>query len=117
MAQPQKGDKILVMKRYWMDLLLRGDKTLEIRNRRLKPGLYFLGHKGQVYGSVVVGEGFRISTAEEWNALRPQHRVPEKSLPYKNTFGLPVRRHETLTKTLPYQHPRGAIGLVIYRHI
>ena len=40
--------------------------------------------------------------------------VEADELPYKTTFGLPIRQCHRVTPT-PYEHPRGAIGIVKYR--
>ena len=42
MTAPQTGDKILVLKQRFLDLILREDKDLELRHQRLTPGRYYL---------------------------------------------------------------------------
>ena len=38
MAAPRPGDKILVLRPCWLDLVLSGEKTLEIRGKNLSAG-------------------------------------------------------------------------------
>jgi len=52
------GDRILALRREWLDMILSGEKTVEIRGYALRQGgIYFLGSRGNIYGSVVIGEG------------------------------------------------------------
>ena len=64
---------------------------------------------------VALGAAEPIRTLKEWNARRNEHRVTAESLPYKNTFGLPILSVEALRPPVRYTHPRGAVGIVIYR--
>ena len=99
----------------WMDLILRGEKTLEIRARRLSKGVYYLGMRGQIYGRVNIGESFEVQDLHEWHMLRPQHRVPSDRLPYARTWASEVREVLQMRQPVPYRHPRGAIGIVKFR--
>ena len=112
MAAP--GDRILIVRPCWMDLNVSGDKTLEIRGVAYRSGKYFLGYKQQIRGAAQLGKPFRIATTEQWLALMPQHRVMSDALPYKRTFGMPILSAHRVS-AIPFQHPRGAINLVIYR--
>ena len=113
---PRALDRILVLRQPWLGLLLDGSKTMEIRCAPYKPGRYWLGHKGIVFGLAVLGSAVRIQSVQQWEALRSQHRVDSPLLPYKKTFALPVLS-VTHTRRVPYYHPRGAVGIVRYRRI
>ena len=115
MAKPREGDRILLLKQKWMVLVLAGDKTMEIRGQRLKAGAAYFGWKGVIYASATLGDAIEIRGTQQWGNLRIQHRVPETMLPYKRTFGLPIRNIESLNPPVPFHHPKGAIGIVKYR--
>ena len=108
-------DRILILKPKWLSLLLSGDKDLEIRGCRLKPGRCFLGCGGLIYASCLLGTAVKIQTTEEWDQLWPRHRVESPILPYKNTWGIPVTDLIEVESPIGYRHPRGAIGIVRFR--
>ena len=112
MAVP--GDRILIVKPCWSDRILSGEKTLEIRGAAYRPGKYFLGYKRQILAVAQLGKPFRITTTEEWLALRPRHRVMLDEPPYKRTYGSPILSAHRVSP-VPFSHPRGAINIVIYR--
>lgn len=112
---PRTGDRILILKPHWLDLILAGQKTLEIRSKKMKGGTYFIGCGGLVYGRILLEIGFPIQSEEQWNALRWQHCCDTTVRPYKNTHGMPVRKPIRMRKPVAYVHPRGAIGIVKFR--
>ena len=114
-ANPQDGDKILVLKQDWLERIF-ADKTMEVRGRNLAGGPYYLGSSGLIWGRAVLDSGVRIATDEEWVALRGEHRVDTDILPYRKTYGFRIRSVERLGRPMPYTHPRGAIGIVRFRH-
>ena len=97
-----------------MDRILSGEKTLEIRGVAYRPGKYLLGYKQQILAVAQLGKPFRIATTEQWLAQRPQHRVMLDEPPYKRTYGLPILSAHRVS-AIPFQHPRGAVNIVIYR--
>lgn len=110
----QKNDRILIVRPPWLQLILSGQKTMEIRGAPLRAGKYFLGKKKLIHGFVVLGPPIPITTDAQWNAFRPQHLVNSPTLPYKRTFGLPILSVQSMSPT-PFYHPKGAIGIVRYR--
>ena len=114
MVTPQRGDRILVLRPHWLNLILAGEKTLEIRGRNLSAGNYWLGTRGMIHGFAILEPAMLINTAQAWQELRHRHRVESNQLPYKTTYALPVRRCRRVAPT-PYVHPRGAVGIVKYR--
>ena len=114
MSRPAPGDRILVFKDRWLSLVLSGKKTLEIRGCALKPGRYYLGCKQKIYGIAELGAPLRVSSQSQWLAMKDKHLVDTAGLPYKRTFALPILKFKSLPPC-PYQHKRGAIGIVIYR--
>ena len=112
MAAP--GDRILIVKPHWLQLILSGEKTMEIRGTAYRPGKYLLGHRGQILAVAHLGTPQRISTMEQWISLQPQHCIMQNDLPYKNTFALPIESARPVSP-VPFRHTRGAINIVTYR--
>ena len=115
MGTPRQNDRILVLREPWLRMILAGEKTLEIRGRALASGQYWLGCAKTIHGAVVFGDPLPIRSRQEWEALRPRHRVDSHELPYKKTYGLPILSVRA-TRRVPYHHPKGAVGIVKYRH-
>ena len=116
MVGPQPQDRILILKKSWLELILDGSKTMEIRSMRLSPGRYWLGNEKMIYGSVKIGVAIPVLSVEQWRSLRPRHLCDNDALPYKNTFALPILSAQ-VTRRVPFRHPRGAIGIVKYRRV
>ena len=114
MAKLQHGDRILVLKLHWLEQILALKKTLEIRGSKLKPGRYFLGCGGRIYASAIFDAPIAIENVTQWIALREDHQVKTDALPYRKTYGLPIKKLRQLKKAVRYVHPRGAIGIVRY---
>ena len=115
MARPRNGDRILLLKQNWLALVLAGDKTMEVRGKRLRAGECFFGWKGAIYASATLDDAIEIPDAQQWESLRHLHRVPGNVLPYARTFGLPINDVERLNPPIPFHHPKGAVGIVKYR--
>ena len=99
-----------------LDSIFQGEKTLEIRNRRLRPGRMWVCLKDRVYGTVDVGEAFRISDPKLWKAQRPHHLVQSKVPLYGDkTWANPVSNPRMLAEPLAFSRKHGAIGSVKYR--
>ena len=114
MATPQPGDRILVFRLHWLNLILAGEKDLEIRGRNLSGGRYWLGCRGTIFGPAILEPAIPIKSDAAWRRLRQRHRVEVDKLPYKTTYALPVRQCRRVTP-IPYVHPRGAVVIVKYR--
>lgn len=114
---PAVGDKILVVRRPWLELLLSGEKTLEVRPWRIRPsrpgGRVYLGCRGVVHAQVYFGEPVLVPDEAGWSRLRPHHRVPA-GLPYKNTYVHDVLELVPARHAVRYVHPRGAVGIFRY---
>ena len=111
---PASGDRILIVRPCWLNLILSGAKTMEICGSPLRSGKYYLGYKKQIFAMAQMGRPLRITSEEHWAALRLRHRVVSKSLPYKRTYGMPILSVRALSP-ISFQHPRGAISIVKFR--
>ena len=112
---PREGDRIMVLKWHWLQLILSQAKTMEIRGVAFRRGRYFLGCKKNVYGWVEFGDPMRITSVDQWETLRHLHRVKSPERPYNKTFGLPILRAHALSKPVSFNHPKGAVGIVRFR--
>jgi hypothetical protein len=115
MDEVMKG---LVVREPWIDLLLSGEKTWEMRSRPTRfrgwLGLIRKG-SGEVSGVArLVDCGDALSSAELL-ATRDRHRIPEADIRSgavaKWTTPWRLEAVRRLPEPVPYRHPRGAIGL------
>ena len=113
-TRPKAGDKILIFKEHWRDLVLRRRKTMEVRCTPLKAGRYWIGCRGVISGRLTLGSAIVITDENMWGFLRERHCVEGDAPPYKRTFGLPVLSASRV-EPLTFTHPRGAIGIVRYQ--
>jgi hypothetical protein len=112
---PSIGDRILVLREEWMERIMNGEKTLEVRPMRLREGDIWLGCRSCIFGKARLGPAIAIDNEKKWAALRPMHFVASDTLPYKKTYGLPIKEITRLCTGIPYVHRRGAIGIVKFR--
>ena len=115
---PEAGETFLLMQPRWWDLLLSCEKTLEIRPSKLRPGRWFVGHKGEIMGYMVVGDAWTIDTDEQWSAHREQHCVGLEERPYTGSrqkcWAHRVTSAVRLQRPVPYRIKRGAVGFCKY---
>ena len=104
--------KALVIKKPWIDLILDGLKTWEIRGSRTK-----------VRGTIELiqsGSGLVIGTAEIVDCIElsidlykssfDKHQINEVgNLPYKKTYAWVMKNPHRYAKPRPYKHPQGAV--------
>ena len=112
---PKAGDRILIVKEHWLKLITQRKKTMEIRSRALRGDKYWLGYHGKIKGRVVLQDADHIKDEATWASLRDQHQVTGERLPYTNTWGLNILSASPVSPPIEYIHPKGAIGIVIYK--
>ena len=110
---PSPGDKILIYRPEYLQLVLGGAQTLEIRGRPFRSGVYYLGSRGQIYAQARLGAPYPIHTMRDFVRTKRQHKIGGTSLPYLKTFAIPILELSPLS--VRYRHPRGAITIVRYR--
>ena len=110
---PSPGDKILIFRPEYLQSILAGAKTLEIRGTPFRSGIYYLGCRGQIYAQAKLGRAYPIHTMRDFARVKHQHRMVCAKLPYLKTWALPIL--DTFPMFAPYRHPRGAITIVKYR--
>lgn len=114
--QPQIGDRIMVVRQTWLELILNGTKTMELRGRKHGTGHAWLGSGGCIHGRVKIVQAVPL-TEEELKARQIEHQWPlDTELPYKTVYGLMLEEVKQLPEPLSYWKPRrGPIGWNIYR--
>ncbi|WP_394217627.1 ASCH domain-containing protein [Halobacillus trueperi] len=106
--------KGLLIKEPWIDMILNGEKTWEIRGTNTKQrgtvGLIKSG-TGQVFGTVEIVDS-RPLTKADYEKSTNHHGIPEedcKQMPYKQTHAWVLQNPVLYEKPIAYTHPRGAV--------
>ena len=109
--QPEVDETFLTLDKKWLELILSGQKTLEIRSYRVESRQWFLGTGGYLYAVAKVGEPFVIEDDDAWVQLFEQHQVPGASRMYQKTktWALPLTEVRRIAPVGYAPHP-GAIG-------
>ena len=118
---PPLGASILIVKAPWIDMLLDGHKTLEIRGTSCKKPaglLVFLalsGGGGVLCGGITfLGCHGPLSSAE-YRGRREGHRVAGDARPYgAKTYGWEFAHPFRFATPMPYRHRHGAITWAKY---
>lgn len=106
--------KALIIKQPWIDLILAGKKTIEIRgsktNIRGKIALIASG-TGQVIGTCMVNESINLAEEADLSDVVIKSCVDETTIRsfYKNPNGWVLSDAKRLTTPVKYKHPMGAI--------
>ena len=117
--------KGLVIRSPWIDMILSGDKTWEIRgSRTARRGRIALIQSGT---KTVVGVCDLIDvegplSMSKLLANQPKHRIPAARLrrdgmPYKRTFAWVLAHAARLPEPVAYEHPTGAVIWVDLPHL
>ena len=105
---------VLIIKQWWLDKILDGHKTIEIRGKVVKK------HIGKRIGLAASGSGAISGFAElvqclgpltesDWHALRPRHCVQDEVRPYGAHTYAYVLCHAQRVPEIPFERKRGAI--------
>ena len=113
--QPAPGDKILVLKQRFIDLILREHKDLELRHQRLTPGRYYLASGRVVQGVADVGVAFEVEDDFWFRSLLHRHQLGTASKPYKKTWAHPLTGAQRMDPSVPYALVRGQQGTARFR--
>lgn len=114
---PRDGERILLVVQPWLDYILQGRKTMEIRSRKLSPGPCLIGKHQMIYGRLMLGESVVLDSMDLWKAHAEKHLCGDA------LYGMYTKPCGTiitcvlriLDPPVPFVHPRGAIGWVTYR--
>ncbi len=108
--------KGLIIRPPWIDLILCGEKTWEIRgsNTKIRDQIALIrSGSGLVAGKCELVDTIGPLTLKEMQGHLGKHRIPLKalmnSLPYKKTFAWVIENARALKEPIPYKHPLGAV--------
>jgi hypothetical protein len=108
-SEKKKG---LIVQCPWIDLILDGKKTMDLRSNPTKiRGKIALLHKGKVFGYADLYGVSGPMTKAEMVGRYKEHRMPERQI-YKSDFpyryGWKFRNVKRLKRPRKYDHPQGA---------
>ncbi|HBF2930476.1 ASCH domain-containing protein [Clostridioides difficile] len=105
--------KCLIVKEKWADLILSGEKTLELRSRNTKVrgtiGIIKSG-TGLICGTVDILSSYEI-TDEEYIELKNKHKVPylREQIKYKKIFAWELHNPVKYKDCIKYKHKKGCV--------
>lgn len=107
----------LIIKKEWLDLILSGRKTLEIRGRDTKKvgqTIYLLeSGTHRIRGTCKISEAFPICASPHWNQEKSRHCVDvsweEVIKVYKVPYAWELSEVVEWEKISYYKHPKGAV--------
>ena len=115
LEQPKINDRIMVLRPPWLDYILEGSKTMELRGRKSRNGMVWLGCNSKIYGRATITSTVSL-TAEEFRAREAEHLWPaDLEIPYRNPCGLMLEDVIKLPAPIPYWQPPSALGWNVYR--
>ena len=110
-----KDASILIIQRPWIDLILDGRKSLEIRGKHCKKAgeriyLALSGGGGILLGAVEFVRCHGPLSRDEWAAKASQHCVAGSALPYgSSTFAWELAKPVRFSEPVPYHHKPGIV--------
>jgi hypothetical protein len=103
--------KGLLIKSPWIDLILQGKKTWEIRgsNTKIRGKIARIKSRtGMVFGTAALVDSKKLSL-EEYQQTEAFHRITDCiEAPYKNTHAWILTNPQLFAEPVPYKHPQGA---------
>jgi gamma-glutamylcyclotransferase (GGCT)/AIG2-like uncharacterized protein YtfP len=106
--------KGLIIKSPWIELILDGKKTWEIRgaNTRIIGTVALIkSGSGKIFGEVTIVESRELSLVDYQETKKFHHVDSEKTLqlPYKKTYAWVMENPVIYKEPIPYKHPMGAV--------
>lgn len=105
--------KGLIVKSEWADLILSGQKTMELRgsHTKIRGKIGIIKSKtGKVYGTVELVDSLPLSEDLFYQTV-DQHQVTcsYEDIPYKQLYGWVLKNAEYYEEPIPYQHKQGCV--------
>ena len=103
----------LIIKDKWIELILSGLKSWEIRGSRTnKRGTIYLIKSGssRIMGQVDIVDCIEL-TKEKYEKNKEKHCIEAgyESLPYSVPYAWVLKNYVRYEKPIPYKHPQGAV--------
>jgi hypothetical protein len=106
--------KGLIIKSPWIEQILDGQKTWEIRgsNTKIRGNVALIkSGSGKIFGEVTI-VGSRELCLEDYQETKRFHLVDSEKalqLPYKKTYAWVMENPVLYKEPIPYKHPMGAV--------
>ncbi len=105
--------KALIIKEKWLNLILSGKKTWEIRSSSTRiRGKILLIKSGskQIFGECELVDTIKLDL-DQYKISVNKHciNVKQDILPYKNTYAWVLQNPQEYNNPIPYKHPMGAV--------
>ena len=106
--------KGLIIKEPWINFILNGEKTWEIRgsNTKIRGKIYLIkSGTGMMFGECDLADSFPV-TFEIFIENKHKHRIPNNSgvfIQYKNPHVWVMQNPVRYPEPKPYEHKQGAI--------
>ena len=106
--------KGLIVKEPWIDMILDGSKTLEIRGKNTNirgPVALIKSGSGMVFGTVDITGSFPINRIDAV-ILKRRHRISDHVIvhqTYQNPHAWDLSNPKKFKNPVPYRHPQGAV--------
>lgn len=103
----------LIIRKPWIDLILDGKKTWEIRssNTHIRGEIELIqSSSGLVIGKCELVDSIQLDL-KTYQSSSDKHCIMEEldKLPYKKTYAWAIRNPIRYEKPRPYKHPSGAV--------
>ena len=104
--------RALIIKKHWLDLILSGQKTWEMRSRATTItgwiGLIEQG-SGLILGKAFLTAGWHRPSKQELIDNQHLHRVEDLDLIEKWCYAWTIENAQKFEVPIPYLHPKGAV--------
>ncbi len=104
--------KALIIKKPWIDYILEGKKTWEIRggNTKIRGEIELIqSGSGLVVGKCELIDSIPLNLSD-YQANEGKHCIKNtEKLPYKNTYAWVIKNAQRYDEPRKYKHPNGAI--------
>ena len=87
---PAPGDRVRLLKKRWLDMIVSGEKVVEVRGQRLKLGPAWLACGPYVYAIVEFDAAQQAPDLATFQQRWPEHRLVAAQLPYATTWLWPI---------------------------
>ncbi|WP_042150226.1 ASCH domain-containing protein [Paucisalibacillus sp. EB02] len=106
--------KGLIIKSPWIELILDGQKTWEVRgsNTKIRGTVALIkSGSGKVFGELDLIDSIEL-TLEAYRESKKLHGIQSEdalALPYKKTYAWILANPKIYKEPIPYKHPMGAV--------
>ena len=119
--EPELLAKILMFSQEWLDLVLSGKKTLELRKVKISCSMqdesYYLGAGNMIYGRCIISPGVKVENDEDFSKLKDGHLWTDSKPPYSFPFAVHGLSKVQRLKPLEFERLHGTQGRALYRPI